>query len=1023
MKYTCNDIFMVRTPSLPVNMFSEFTNFDRCHVEDFIQQKGLSNFMEKSILLSSRELYKAKERKEQTRKKNKSKEQSLLKYFTRAATRATPYGLFAGVALGEFDKNIQDEKLVIDEKKAMIECMADYSWLFHFIYTMENNPEVYPQLQLRFNNNCYVSGDRLKNPHYSNHGIAVPKETVVKRNHIRNTPLITYIKAETQNFIGYTALKSKIQYKYPGVLEEQIVATINMLMENEILLTNLRAPSNCDNGLEYVLNILEPMEGISWQKAVLREINSLIQQIGNERELDRIDAVTIQRIYMLQDRLLGQGKEKDLLAVNKGLVLRENKLPDDLKTVIENFVEGLTYLQTNIPSKLEKFKKQFQEEYGSGVEVPLCDIIDQNNFNGLSYLDTEQTYHDENVKKIRQIVDEKILDCLQSQEEEITLSCNDFSSLDPVNEDNLVDSFDINFFLTKEEGRYFLSLAPAGGSRSAGYMFNRFGHVMDEKLFTQYKENNKKAASTSEVVSVEIRESNARGRLSNINNRGNDYSYYIALATNDAHSDEIELSLDDFLIGLQNDRLYVKSKSLGKRCKIVYDCMVNTQFLSEVTRFLLSVSEDNKIGVLSGAYNLFGNDYLFIPRIVFEGVMVHPKRWNLTAHLFVLDTLQSFTQSFESLRQKYNIDEIVYLTELDNRLMLNLNKPYSMEILYKEIQKNQILRLDELERNILAGNVCLDTRGQGYVSEISCSMLRTAKGKTDLVLDPKLKYLLQNENRPLLLLQDGWVYVKLYRMDDRENEVLNAISYYIDSIGSPRFFYLRYSDEAGRHLRVRFQYKDEAAAQLHLLDLQKMLMRFRECKLIHTVVFDLYFRENNRYGGSQLIELAEQVFFADSRFVVSLLNEVNVDESDELEQAYLLGIITILAAFFDQKEDMLKQIELAPLLDENKKVFRKNKPEYIGKIEQLISRNFSGLSEQTRQFIMARDEALKTYRDKIRATTRLTSSEENIIFSLIHMFCNRLNGDRSLEYRYLNITREALSNIVEKGKRLAKKEA
>jgi len=33
------------------------------------------------------------------------------------------------------------------------------------------------------------------------------------------------------------------------------------------------------------------------------------------------------------------------------------------------------------------------------------------------------------------------------------------------------------------------------------------------------------------------------------------------------------------------------------------------------------------------------------------------------------------------------------------------------------------------------------------------------------------------------------------------------------------------------------------------------------------------------------------------------------------------------------------------------------------------------------------------------------------------MFCNRLTGDRSLEQKYLNIMREGLSNIIEKGKR------
>lgn len=1024
MKYTCNDIFMIRTPSLPVNTFSEFMNFEGHGIEDFIQEHDLGNFMDQSILVSSRELYKAKKRNAQSNKKSKAKEISVIKYFTRSATRPTPYGLFAGVALGEFCKGQNTDRMIVDEKRATIECRIDHSWLSHFVYELENDPVVYTQLRLRFNHNCYVSGDRLKNPHYSNHGFASPNSTTVSRNHIRNTPLIAFIRQEAQGFIAYNALKEKIQDRYPEAAEEKIVSTINMLMDNEILLSNLRAPSSCVDGLAYVLKILEPIEGLDAKKQALRKVDMLIKQINNEQVLDRVDALTIQEIYTLLGNLLEQSKEKDLLAVNKGLSLKENKLPYVIKTDIENFVEGFTCLQIDVPSQLEKFKQQFQEEYGTNVEVPLYDIIDQNNFNGLSYLDSEQSVHNEKDQKIRQIVDEKILYCLQSQGEEVSLTQKDFSSLDPADEDKLPGSFDINFFVTKEDDRYILSLAPAGGSMAAGYMFNRFGHVVDAKLFDQYKENNRQAMRLDpDVISVEIREGSTKGRLSNINNRGNEHQYYIALATNDDHTDATELPLEDFLIGMQNNRLYIKSKSLGKRCKIVHDCMINMRALSDVTRFLLYVSEDDETSIISRIYNLFGNTYVFTPRIRFEGVVIHPRSWNLPSLLFELDTLQSFTQSFEILRRKYRIDEVVYLTESDNRLMLNLNKPYAMEILYKEMQKGKGLRLDELERNILTNNVCRDASGCGYVSEISCSMLRTTERKADITLGTHLDYPLQNENRPLLLLQDGWVYLKLYRMDDRENEVLNAICYCLDRIGNPNFFYLRYSDEAGRHLRVRFKYEDEAAAQMHLPDLEKMLLDFREYKLIHTVLFDLYFRENNRYGGSQLIELAEQVFFADSRFVISLLNDFDVEEeADELEQAYLLGISTILTAFFDQKEDMLKQVDLVPLLEENKKVFRKKKKDYIKTIDQLLSQDFSGLSDQTKRAIKERDEALKKYRDKITDTARLTNARDDIIASVIHMFCNRLTGNRTLEQRYLNITREALSNIVEKNKRLAKKE-
>lgn len=259
-------------------------------------------------------------------------------------------------------------------------------------------------------------------------------------------------------------------------------------------------------------------------------------------------------------------------------------------------------------------------------------------------------------------------------------------------------------------------------------------------------------------------------------------------------------------------------------------------------------------------------------------------------------------------------------------------------------------------------------------------------------------------------------------MDDRQNEVLRYIVESLPRIGSPKFFYLRYLDEIGWHLRVRFQYPGENEAQRYLPSLQNLLRSFREYGLIDKIQFDLYCRENNRYGGSQLIQLAEQVFFADSHFVVGLFQEFDVDEADQLEEAYLLGICTMLTAFFDQQEKMLKQVDLVPLLDESKKMFRKKKQGYIEKIEQWLIRDFSGLSEQTNRFIQTRAETIKAYRDGIRSAMQLTNTTEAIIASVIHMFCNRLTGDKRLEQKYLNITREALSNIIEKDKRLIKKE-
>ena len=95
--------------------------------------------------------------------------------------------------------------------------------------------------------------------------------------------------------------------------------------------------------------------------------------------------------------------------------------------------------------------------------------------------------------------------------------------------------------------------------------------------------------------------------------------------------------------------------------------------------------------------------------------------------------------------------------------------------------------------------------------------------------------------------------------------------------------------------------------------------------------------------------------------MIGLLDEFNIEETEGLENAYLLGISTILTAFFDHWEKMLLQVNLTPLLAENKKLFREKKQSYIKKIEWLVSCNYSNLSEQTVEMMQSKIIKIRYY--------------------------------------------------------------
>lgn len=167
MKYLCHDIFMVRVPSLPVKIFRDFHKTNG-NISDYISEnEDVMNFMKESVLLSSKSLYNSLNNPPTEKKKIKNYKLGLLKYFTRASTRPTPYGLFAGVGLGSFSDKT---KIIVDENEFKRDIKVDTYWICHVIHDLESDMKIASQLKLKFNPICFISRDRVKNPYFSNHG-------------------------------------------------------------------------------------------------------------------------------------------------------------------------------------------------------------------------------------------------------------------------------------------------------------------------------------------------------------------------------------------------------------------------------------------------------------------------------------------------------------------------------------------------------------------------------------------------------------------------------------------------------------------------------------------------------------------------------------------------------------------------------------------------------------------------------------------------------------------------------------
>ncbi|PRR80554.1 hypothetical protein CLLI_01270 [Clostridium liquoris] len=733
MKYLCHDIFMVRVPSLPVKIFRDFHKTNG-NISDYISEnEDVMNFMKESVLLSSKSLYNSLNNPPTEKKKIKNYKLGLLKYFTRASTRPTPYGLFAGVGLGSFSDKT---KIIVDENKFKRDIKVDTYWICHVIHDLESDMKIASQLKLKFNPICFISGDRVKNPYFSNHGDINKYDDYVKENSIRYTPLIKLIKEKSQDFTSFQDIKKEILKVYTNAPDELLNNTLMQLIENEYLITELRLPAYCDDAMGYIIKILQDKSGVEELLNKLQGINKSIALYRNSNErLDRIKI--LEDIYKNMSEMY---KSKNYLEINKGLMLHENYLSDKIKEKLEKFVQTLSMipLDSNDYCILDKFKEEFTERYGLNIEVPLVDIIDDNDFNGLNLLSDESYKLSQRESEIRKIIDNKILLALMNGEEEVNLTTDDFLKVEEIPiSTNPAKSFDMNFYITKGNEDYYFTLGPNGGSSKAGSMFQRFANAFDNDLMKDYNKIYEKEVELTkeDYILVEARELSTTGRSNNVTNRFKNYDYYLAIACTDKSAKE-EIPINDLYIGISHRReLYIKSKSRNKKVKVVVDNMLNPALNSKLLNLLRKISNEYENQIVGRAFMQGKNEYIYTSRIKIEGVTVRPRKWKFGSNDLIIRDFDGFKKSFLSASSEYKIDKYVYICENDNRLIVDIKSPDALEIMYSTIKKQKNLELSEVEQGIFNEGIVKDLEGNNYISEFVFSFIQ--KSNEEVMLEKK----------------------------------------------------------------------------------------------------------------------------------------------------------------------------------------------------------------------------------------------------------------------------------------------
>ena len=191
---------------------------------------------------------------------------------------------------------------------------------------------------------------------------------------------------------------------------------------------------------------------------------------------------------------------------------------------------------------------------------------------------------------------------------------------------------------------------------------------------------------------------------------------------------EKEISLEDIYIGIDDNKMYICSKKLGKRLKFVTDNMLNPILNNGISRLLLGISQEyNSYPLARLSFLPSELYYKYIPRVQFEGIVVLPRKWVLDELDLSVYSWEEFKTTFKRCRSRYKLDSILYCVSADNRIIVNLDREEYYPILYHELKKRKKLEFSELETGLLNNLLVKDDKEKVYVNECVFSVLNIKK--------------------------------------------------------------------------------------------------------------------------------------------------------------------------------------------------------------------------------------------------------------------------------------------------------
>ncbi len=995
MKISFLNTVFVRTPLYSLEKFLEIPKSEN-ELQNFVENLWRNNEFKDALYIGSPDLYyQWKKSIEFTISKSDLKKigVSVLKYYIRATSRPTPFGLFSAYSLTQFNSSPKIRQNNYERFSSL-----DLSILYKIVRKLNSFSEIRNVVKFRLNSTIYKVGNDYR---YIEVKFSEKREHVISKIEGDEVIQLLFSFLTSNNEITKEELSNFFMNTIEDVTRDDISQYIDELIDSQIIVSNFDISINEPHPLDQVIKFLDKhIRTFSLQSPavtnfnVLKNISKLLKEIDEtvfEENLEKYN-----QIYLEVQQILEEELDKKYI-VNSNLKRSYPPISIDLKdktkiTKSINILSHLTDLSNNSTRKsdLSQFKDNFYKRYEEET-VPLNLVLDnelgigykQNKsfiisdlLDGLDFATKKDFNKTINYNETLHLFwNKRLLKAYNKENFTVNLTDDDLNSLDLPQYISLPQTFSALY--SKLNDKILLETISTG---SATNLLGRFSSL-----------DSKTAGFIDEIVSHEMNESDSiihcellhvqDDRTGNILARSVSRNSEIAFLT--LGSEKVEqISLDDIYICLRHNKIKLFSKKFNKEIKIYNSTAHNYNYNSlPIYQFLSDIQHQdytNALHINFGSVN--ENAFQKFPRITYgENIILSLATWKIS-----LEDLESITEnSLQDYIKSEKIPQYFCIVNGDHKLLIDYKNPILLSVVLNELKKMKHIKIQEF---------IYDVKEENYVNEIILSV-KNEVYKANASLLPKRNPESINVQRKFIP-GDSWIYYKIYTGVKTANYlIINYLSkvgeYLIEKGLIEKWFFIRYNDPEF-HIRFRLRLKSaEKSISNTISTINEILSNEFNNKSIWDIQLGTYNRELERYG-VDTIDAIENFFYYDTLMAISILKQFK----NNLECPYWLyvcySIEKILEIFDLNWEEKILLLEGLSLQFNKEFIVDKKLKKQIDKKYRSNFQNLKNLMNYELQTLLNEKIVHQAYDNMKVIVEKLNTKNIDLISSLVHMHINRI---------------------------------